>query len=44
MALLPLLGVTWIMGLLFLIDDEQTSVPLAWIFTIVNSLQVISIG
>ncbi|XP_065913586.1 adhesion G protein-coupled receptor L4-like [Dysidea avara] len=39
MALLPLLGVTWIMGLLFLIDDEQTSVPLAWIFTIVNSLQ-----
>ena len=39
MALLPLLGGTWILGLLFLIDSD--SVALAWIFTIVNSLQVI---
>ena len=38
MALLPLLGGTWILGLLFLIDND--SVALAWIFTIVNSLQV----
>ena len=39
-ALLPLLGGTWILGLLFLIDDEQTSIVLAWVFTAVNSLQV----
>ncbi|XP_065914929.1 adhesion G protein-coupled receptor L3-like [Dysidea avara] len=38
-ALLPLLGGTWILGLLFLIDDEQTSIVLAWVFTAVNSLQ-----
>jgi len=37
-ALLPLLGGTWILGLLFLINND--SVVLAWIFTIVNSLQV----
>ena len=37
-VLLPLLGGTWILGLLFLIDND--SVALAWIFTIVNSLQV----
>ncbi|XP_065898147.1 adhesion G protein-coupled receptor E2-like [Dysidea avara] len=36
-ALVPLLGLTWILGLLFLIDSD--SVALAWIFTIVNSLQ-----
>jgi len=36
--LLPLLGGTWLLGLLFVIDNE--SVPLAWIFTIVNSFQV----
>jgi len=39
MALLPLLGGTWILGLLFLIDSD--SVALAWIFTMVNTLQVI---
>ena len=38
MALLPLLGSTWVLGLLFLIDSD--SEPLAWIFTILNSLQV----
>ena len=38
-ALVPLLGLTWILGLLFLIDSD--SVALAWIFTIVNSLQVL---
>ncbi|XP_065898137.1 adhesion G protein-coupled receptor E5-like [Dysidea avara] len=37
MALLPLLGGTWILGLLFLIDSD--SVALAWIFTMVNSMQ-----
>jgi len=41
MALLPLLGCTWIIGLLFLIDSD--SEPLAWIFTILNSLQVSSV-
>ena len=40
LALLPLLGGTWILGLLFLIDSD--SVALAWIFTMVNSLQVIN--
>ncbi|XP_065897929.1 adhesion G protein-coupled receptor L3-like isoform X2 [Dysidea avara] len=39
LALLPLLGGTWILGLLFLIDNEQSSITLAWVFTIVNSLQ-----
>jgi len=39
-TLLPLLGGTWILGLLFLIDND--SVALAWIFTIVNSLQVVN--
>ncbi|XP_065915845.1 adhesion G protein-coupled receptor L4-like isoform X2 [Dysidea avara] len=37
LILLPLLGGTWLLGLLFVIDNE--SVALAWIFTIVNSLQ-----
>ena len=37
-VLLPLLGATWLLGLLFLIDNE--SVVVAWVFTIVNSLQV----
>ncbi|XP_065895640.1 adhesion G protein-coupled receptor L4-like [Dysidea avara] len=37
LALLPLLGGTWILGLLFLFDSD--SEPLAWIFTILNSLQ-----
>ena len=38
LVLMPLLGGTWILGLLFLIDSD--SEPLAWIFTILNSLQV----
>ena len=38
MALLPLLGCTWIIGLLFVFNSESAAV--AWIFTIVNSLQV----
>ena len=38
LALLPLLGGTWILGLLFLFDSD--SEPLAWIFTILNSMQV----
>ncbi|XP_065910263.1 uncharacterized protein [Dysidea avara] len=37
-VLVPLLGGTWILGLLFVIDND--SIVLAWIFTIVNSLQV----
>ncbi|XP_065895652.1 adhesion G-protein coupled receptor D1-like [Dysidea avara] len=37
LALLPLLGGTWILGLLLLFDSD--SEPLAWIFTILNSLQ-----
>ena len=38
LALLPLLCGTWILGLFFLIDSESEIV--AWIFTIINSLQV----
>lgn len=38
LALLPLLCGTWILGLFFLIDSESELV--AWIFTIINSLQV----
>ena len=38
LALLPLLGCTWILGLLFLVNSESEA--LAWIFTIVNSMQV----
>ena len=38
LALLPLLGGTWILGMLFLVDSD--SVVVAWIFTIVNSMQV----
>ena len=38
LALLPLLCGTWILGLLFLIDGESEAI--AWIFTIINSLQV----
>ena len=38
MMVLPLLGGTWILGLVFLLDSD--SVPLAWIFAVVNSLQV----
>ena len=38
LALLPLLCGTWILGLLFLIDSESEAI--AWIFTIINSLQV----
>ncbi|XP_065913574.1 adhesion G protein-coupled receptor L4-like isoform X2 [Dysidea avara] len=37
LALLPLLGGTWILGMLFLVDSD--SVVVAWIFTIVNSMQ-----
>ena len=36
--LLPLLGVTWIIGILAVNDDTQV---FAWIFAIFNSLQVI---
>ena len=39
LILLPLLGCTWIIGMLFI--DSQSEV-LAWIFAIVNSLQVIT--
>jgi len=38
LALLPLLGVTWIVGILAVNND---TVVFAWIFTILNSLQVI---
>ena len=38
MILMPLLGISWILGLFFIIDSD--SVAFAWIFTIVNSLQV----
>ena len=38
LALLPLVCGTWILGLLFLADNE--SEILAWIFTVINSLQV----
>ncbi|XP_065895642.1 uncharacterized protein [Dysidea avara] len=41
LALLPLLGGTWILGLLFLFDSD--SEPLAWIFTILNSMQGVAI-
>jgi len=34
---LPLLGVTWIIGI-FAVNDD--TVVFAWIFTILNSLQV----
>ena len=37
-ALLPLLGGTWILGLFFVASSD--SEVLAWIFTIMNSLQV----
>jgi len=40
MSLLPIFGVTWVFGLLAVNDD---AVVLAWIFTILNSLQVISV-
>ncbi|XP_065897304.1 adhesion G protein-coupled receptor L4-like [Dysidea avara] len=40
-VLLPLLGGTWLLGLLFVINNE--SVELAWIFTVVNSLQGVGI-
>ena len=36
--LLPLLGITWVFGLLAV---NQESSVFAWIFTILNSLQVI---
>ena len=35
--LLPLLGITWIIGILAVNEDTEV---LAWIFTILNSLQV----
>ena len=35
--LLPLLGVTWIIGILAVNEDTKV---FAWIFTIFNSLQV----
>ncbi|XP_065894114.1 uncharacterized protein [Dysidea avara] len=37
LALLPLLGGTWIMGLLFLFDSDSEAI--SWIFTVLNSLQ-----
>ena len=44
LALLPLLCGTWIIGLLVLaaneVEDESISETLAWIFAIINSLQV----
>ena len=44
LALLPLLCGTWIIGLLVLaaseVDADNESVILAWIFTVINSLQV----
>ena len=36
-VLLPLLGLTWIIGILAVNNDTQV---FAWIFTILNSLQV----
>jgi len=36
-TLLPLLGATWIIGILAVNNDTQ---PFAWIFAILNSLQV----
>ena len=38
--LLPLLGLTWIIGILAVNNDTQA---FAWIFAILNSLQVILI-
>ena len=35
--LLPLLGITWIIGILAVNDDTEV---FAWIFAILNSLQV----
>lgn len=37
-VVLPLLGATWILGLVFLLDS--TSVTIVWIFAVVNVLQV----
>ena len=46
LALLPLLCGTWVIGLLVLaaneVEDENTFKILAWIFTVINSLQVIN--
>ena len=39
-VLLPLLGVTWIIGILAVSDDTQV---FAWIFAVFNSLQVCTI-
>ena len=38
LTLVPLMGATWILGLFFVIDSE--SEVLAWMFTVLNSLQV----
>ena len=38
--LLPLLGITWVFGLLAV---NQESSVFAWIFTVLNSLQVIDL-
>ena len=44
LALLPLLCGTWVIGLLLLAANESNaddeSEVLAWIFTVINSLQV----
>ena len=37
--LMPLLGMTWLFGLLMVNDD---TIAFAWIFTILNSLQVVA--
>ena len=37
LVLLPLLGITWVFGILAV---NEESVAFAWIFTILNSLQV----
>ena len=38
LTLVPLMGGTWILGLFFVIDSESEA--LAWIFTLLNTLQV----
>ena len=39
-VLLPLLGLTWIIGILAVNNDTQV---FAWIFAVLNSLQVIKL-
>ncbi len=37
LVLLPLLGMTWVLGLFAVVQNTST---FAWMFTVVNSLQV----